>query len=110
MTDCKSLYDSVHRVGGPRAPSEKRLLVDLAALRQVVQQEVTAWSPENRATFGRSLKWIPTDHQLADGLTKILNKGGWWSNFEIPEGSRVNSIGRECEYMLPVDPAVPTAI
>ena len=42
-TDCKSLYDSVHRAGGPRAPSEKRLLVDLAALRQMVQQEVAAW-------------------------------------------------------------------
>lgn len=33
MTDCKSLFDSVHRAGGPRAPSEKRLLVDLAKLR-----------------------------------------------------------------------------
>ena len=79
MTDCKSLYDSVHRAGGPRAPSEKRLLVDLAALRQMVHQEVTEWSPENRAAFGRSLKWIPTDRQLADGLTKLLSKGSWWS-------------------------------
>ena len=79
MTDCKSLYDSVHRAGGPRAPSEKRLLVDLAALRQMAQQEVMEWSPENRAAFGRSLKWIPTDHQLADGLTKLLSKGSWWS-------------------------------
>ena len=23
VTDCKSLYDNVHRVGGPRAPTEK---------------------------------------------------------------------------------------
>ena len=30
--------------------------------------------------------------------------------FEIPKGSRVNSIGWECECILPVDPAAPTAI
>ena len=81
MTGCKSLYDSVHRAGGPRAPSEKRLL-DLAALRQMVQQEFADWSPKNRAAFGRSLKWIPTDHQLADELTKILSKGSWWSDLK----------------------------
>ena len=28
LTDCKSVYDNVHRVGGPKAPSEKRLVVD----------------------------------------------------------------------------------
>ncbi|CAK9111736.1 Copia protein [Durusdinium trenchii] len=61
------------------ACQRKRLLVDLAALRQMVHQEVTEWSPENRAAFGRSLKWIPTDRQLADGLTKLLSKGSWWS-------------------------------
>ena len=39
VTDCKSLFDSVHRVGGPRAPSEKRLLVDLAGLRQMIKEK-----------------------------------------------------------------------
>ena len=82
MTDCKSLYDSVHRAGGPRAPSEKRLLADLATLRQMVQQEFAAWSPRDRVAFGRSLKSIPTGCQLADGLTKLLTKGSWRSNLK----------------------------
>lgn len=57
MADCKSLYDSVHRAGGPRAPSEKR--VDLAALWQMAQQEdphrppASGWSDE--AHFKREL-------------------------------------------------------
>ena len=32
VTDCKSLCHNVHRVGGPRAPTEKRLLVDFFRL------------------------------------------------------------------------------
>ena len=77
VSDCKSLYDSVHRVGGPRAPSEKRLLVDLAALRQMVQAESAAWS----GTLGndKMLRWVPTDQQLADILTKVkYDVQGWW--------------------------------
>lgn len=34
ITDCRSLYDHVHREGIPRAPSENRLAIDLAGLRQ----------------------------------------------------------------------------
>ena len=77
VSDCKSLYDSVHRVGGPRAPSEKRLLVDLAALRQMVQAESAAWS----GTLGndKMLRWVPTDRQMADILTKVkYDVQGWW--------------------------------
>ena len=30
ITDCKSLYDHLHREGVPRVPSDKRLAIDLA--------------------------------------------------------------------------------
>ena len=36
LTDCKSLYDHLHREGTPKAPSDKRLAVDLASLRQTL--------------------------------------------------------------------------
>ena len=39
LTDCRSLYDAIKREGGPRAPSEKRLLIDLSALRQLLDGE-----------------------------------------------------------------------
>ena len=39
ITDCKSLYDHVHREGTPKAPADKRLAIDLAALRQVLARE-----------------------------------------------------------------------
>ena len=34
LSDCRSLYDHLNRQGIPRVPSDKRLAVDLAALRQ----------------------------------------------------------------------------
>ena len=86
VTDCKSLFDSVHRAGGPRAPAEKRLLVDLAALRQMVQQETNSWSPNERATFDKALKWIPTTHE-----------GRLVGPLEEFNGSRINSTERECQ-------------
>ena len=35
----KSLFDHLHRVGIPKAPSEKRLAIDLAGLRQTMMRE-----------------------------------------------------------------------
>lgn len=43
ITDCRSVYDSVHRAEGPRAPSEKRLIIDLAALKQLVIGQQDPW-------------------------------------------------------------------
>ena len=86
LTDCKSLFDNIHRVGGPRAPNEKRLIVDLAALRRIIGDEATRWSamlPGNK-----TLRWIPTNFQLADILTKIIpDVRSWWArvrNIELP--------------------------
>ena len=70
ITDCKSVYDAVHRIAGPRAPSEKRLIIDLAALRQIIAAEGAVW---NGTLKGRKLlAWVPTTSQLADILTKVL--------------------------------------
>ena len=39
ISDCKSLFDHLHREGVPRVPSDKRLAIDLAALRQAFSRE-----------------------------------------------------------------------
>ena len=70
MTDCKSLFDHLHREGVPRVPSDKRLAIDLAALRQAFSREaIDARIP---------LYWLPTDFQLADILTKPKCSKTWW--------------------------------
>ena len=80
MTDCKSLYDSVHRLAGPRAPTEKRLVVDLAALRQLILAEQGAWA--GRLEKDKSaLRWVPTTCQRADALTKVRQDvSSWWTS------------------------------
>ena len=52
VTDARSLFDAVHRLATSFA--EKRVEIDIAALRQTC----------------RSLRWVPTEAMLADGLTK----------------------------------------
>lgn len=84
LTDCKSLYDNIYRVGGPRAPNEKRLIVDLAALRHMVSEEESHWG--NKLPGGKALRWLPTTSQLADILTKVLTDViGWWSRIRALE-------------------------
>jgi len=56
-TDCKSLYDSVRRLSTQF--QEKRVQIDITALRE---------------TASHSMRWVPTDHMLADGLTKRDHK------------------------------------
>ncbi|CAE7414743.1 RE2 [Symbiodinium sp. CCMP2592] len=70
LTDCKSLYDHLHREGVPRVPSDKRLAIDLAALRQTFDLE--------RVRDRIPLYWVPTEFQLADILTKPKSPDGWW--------------------------------
>ena len=70
FSDCRSLYDHVHRQGLPRLPSDKRLAIDLAAIRQMMDQEQRG---------GRQLlHWVPTHVQLADILTKPMIADNWW--------------------------------
>ena len=73
-SDCKSLYDHLHKEGAPRTPSDKRLAIDLAALRQSLHSE--------RRDTRLPLHWLPTHRQLADVLTKPLNPEAWWKAVE----------------------------
>ena len=70
ITDCKSLFDHLHKEGIPRIPSDKRLAIDLAALRQHFHEEML----DERIP----LYWVPTSFQLADILTKPCNADEWW--------------------------------
>ena len=81
VTDCRSLYDHIHREGIPRAPAEKRLAIDLAGLRQALMVEARhQWQDEHGASASPTpegplrppLHWLPTQEQLADILTKRL--------------------------------------
>eukprot|EP00439_Symbiodinium_sp_Y106_P022248 s4851_g2.t1 len=70
LSDCRSLYDHLNKQGIPRVPSDKRLAVDLAALRQGLRSE----------KWGDSLPigWIPGVLQKGDVLTKPQNPSEWW--------------------------------
>ena len=70
VSDCKSLHDHLHRTGFPRIPTDRRLALDLAALRQQLQAE--KWGQRV------PLQWIPNLYQLADVLTKPVKATEWW--------------------------------
>ena len=86
LTDCKSLFDHLQREGVPRPPSERRLALDLASIRQTLMIEARhEWTrrygtgnvtPEKPCKV--PIHWVPTDKQLADILTKHLNPASWW--------------------------------
>lgn len=87
FTDCRSLYDHLHKDGVPKPPTEKRLALDLAAMRMELNEEGKAqWKlrygerAELRPDRPRRppLHWVPTDRQLADVLTKRMNPSKWW--------------------------------
>ena len=58
LTDCRSLYDLLHRHG--TVPSERRLLIDIEALRNDIEKN------------GVVSRWINTKQMSADCLTKRL--------------------------------------
>ncbi|CAE7456103.1 RE1 [Symbiodinium sp. CCMP2592] len=74
LSDCKSLHDHLHKAGTPRLPADRRLAIDLAALRQELRFE--RWGSR------LPLQWIPTAMQLADPLTKPMRTDVWWKNPE----------------------------
>ena len=76
LIDCKSLFDHIHKEGIPRVPTDKRLAIDLAALREALQQE---------GQHGRApLHWLPMHLQFADVLTKPVCCDKWWSQARSP--------------------------
>ena len=93
FTDCKSLYDHLHKEGVPKPPSERRLALDLAAMRMELNAEGRAqWlckhgrDAELRPDRPRRppLHWVPSECQLADVLTKRMNPAKWWE--QISDG------------------------
>ena len=74
LTDCRSLYDHMQRDGLPRTPCDRRLAIDVACLRQTLEDE-----KHNRGEDTRfPLAWLPTDLQRADVLTKPKKADSWW--------------------------------
>ena len=72
VTDCASLFDTVHKDGSVKLPSERRLVLDLIGLRDMLRDEVC----EEEGAAERSklpLSWAPTAHMEADGLTKRMD-------------------------------------
>ena len=64
ITDCKSLYDCVHKQG--QHVSDRGSIVSIVLLRQMCETCVGDNGPASRT----QLLWVPTSQQLADGLTK----------------------------------------
>ncbi|CAE7214247.1 GIP [Symbiodinium natans] len=70
FSDCKSLHDHLHRTGPPRVAADRRLAIDLAAIRQELRLE--QWGERV------PLQWVPTAAQMADPLTKPMKCDTWW--------------------------------
>ena len=65
VTDCRSLYDLLTKDGPVSSTQEKRLTIDVGAIKQSAEE----FDPEGEA-LRQVFKWADTDHQLADHLTK----------------------------------------
>ena len=57
-TDCKSLYDLCVKVGS--LPDERRVALDLLDVREGIEE------------MKDQIRWVPTDHMLADAFTKSM--------------------------------------
>jgi hypothetical protein len=62
VTDCKSLYDSLKKEGAAPSSSDKRLAIELALVRQKLQDGET------------HIRWIDARFQIADCLTKNASR------------------------------------
>ena len=62
VTDCKSLYDAIHKEGAAPASTDKRLAIELAIVKA-------------KAVSGETdLRWIDARYQIADCLTKHASR------------------------------------
>ena len=71
LSDCRSLFDHLRREGLPRVPSDRRLAIDLAAIRCDLK-------------LGGKLVWLPTELQVADIMTKPLKPEAFWRSLKGP--------------------------
>lgn len=58
VTDCKSLYDHLQSLSSAAKCDDKRIAIDLSIIKQAMSRT------------NLSVRWCPTELQLADGLTK----------------------------------------
>ena len=62
VTDCKSLYDAIHKEGAAPASTDKRLSIELATVKA-------------KAVSGETdLRWIDARFQIADCLSKHASR------------------------------------
>ena len=82
VTDCKSLYDAIHKEGAAPASTDKRLAIELAIVK-------------GQGTVGETdLRWIDARYQIADCLTKHASRKVRGSPTENSAGSTVESYCR----------------
>ena len=67
VTDAKSLYDHLRTTGS--IPSERQTLIDLLIARDLCENGIV------------EIRWVPTAHQLADVLTKMMRVPETMSKF-----------------------------
>ncbi|CAE7214209.1 HSP90 [Symbiodinium sp. KB8] len=87
VTDCKSLFDFVHRCGTPKPTADRRLIIDLASLKQIFLNEAKGWWKRERGDETPAVDdpllfpfhWVPSGHQLSDIMTKQMKPEAWWS-------------------------------
>ena len=70
VTDCASLYDTIHREGSVKLPAERRLVLDLIGFREGLAEEIAHLVIGVAEASKLPLSWVPTAEQLGDGLTK----------------------------------------
>lgn len=58
VVDCKSIYDHVQSFSSPASVSDKRVAIDLVIVKETLRR------------LGATVRWCPTQLQLADALTK----------------------------------------
>ena len=63
ITDAKALYDSYHREGTSSSVVDKRVSLEIRVMKERLQD------------LGGVLKWVSSDRQIADGLTKEAARG-----------------------------------
>ncbi len=103
VTDCKSSFDTMQR-DGVKLPSERRLGLELAALREILSSEADKnISPTTMG--GMPLRWLPTEVQLADALTKNmsgepLRKAITTGALQLTEGATDGETGKEPRCFL----------
>ena len=98
LMDCRSLYDHFHKDGLPRTPTDRRLAIDIACLRQAIKEEIRENGDEKAP-----LVWVPTGIQRADLLTKPRKPGDWWENLTsliIPVKEKM--IFSRCKSEVPI--------